>query len=226
MKLRLPVLAPVIVIAMTLSGCAAATVPAATTTASAGPTRAPALVPTPRSTTTSSTTGDSAGGTIPAGTASAIQLTADTLTVLGENGEVLQVLSYYQPKADVVAALTELFGFAPQPTQRPSNVPLDGGTRALDYEGFLIVDSNIDDYRGFTFIAMVTVPGVRGITIETVDGIRVGSAVAPIAAKYGSQPTGTPSEVSITFTAGAYKVTLVGNDPNGTITSIVTPAGA
>jgi hypothetical protein len=114
--------------------------------------------------------------------AALITFTAETVVITTDNGETLATFNYFQPTAEIVPALTEVFGFEPTVER---TVPYEGWPSTwIEWEGFRIQDTEQEsdgvyyvDYR----ISAETA-AVRGIAIQTVDGISVGDDPLPIQA--------------------------------------------
>ena len=150
------------------------------------------------------------------------------LTVWGGGGEAIATVSMYQSKESAVVALTQVFGFAPTVGDRPSDVAINAGLKVADFEGFMLVDPNVDDYRGWRFALIDRTPSVRGIAIEGPAGIRVGSTFGEAEAQFGASGGGMPGGNVYYYStdAASYKVEFYGQASGGTISYILSPTGA
>ena len=118
---------------------------------------------------------------------------ADSITAFDKNGAVVAALRYFDPSADVVAGLTDFFGFEPVVTvvpRRPSDA--FAGTRYI-WDGFTLSWRGFEDELGTgigqpPFWATMNVRfdarDVRGIPLEGPSGVRVGDPIDPLIESY------------------------------------------
>ena len=113
-----------------------------------------------------------------------VTITAQAIIVAEGSGAVLATYDYFQPTEEVVAGLTAAFGFAPtvEHVQAYEGYPWS----AIEWEGFVLQDSD-QESDGLYYPnnrVTVTTAAVRGIVIETVDGVSVGDDPAALEAAY------------------------------------------
>lgn len=113
-----------------------------------------------------------------------VTVTADAITLTDSSGVVRGTFDYFQPTDEVVAGLTEAFGFAP--TMEQVNPPEGLPWNAIEWEGFVLrdIDQESDGVYYPNNRITVTTAAVRGIAIETVDGVSVGDDPAALEAAY------------------------------------------
>lgn len=212
---RILVLAAAVLV---LTGCAGT--PGATTTThpptakpSATATKTPTPTPTP---------------TVPAKIALAsISATTDGLTLVGADGSTLAFLDYFQPRDAAIAALSDALGFAPTQiakdgTPNSDNLP----SNYLDFEGLRVLNPAMDGTAGWQFRIGIYTASVRGIPVSTVDGLQVGADAPTLESAYAAYARRIGSRLLIAIPGGSgYTASLFADDPAGTITSILVPAG-
>ncbi|MCU1409715.1 MAG: hypothetical protein JWR04_422 [Rhodoglobus sp.] len=214
-----------------LAGCATGTVGAAPssspTAAPTSSTRDATQTPTPTPASTGASSGAVASEELPAITPVSVGITQSDLRVLGANGELIASVSMYESKEVAIATLTEVFGFAPTPGLRSYDLPVDAGLGVVDFEGFMLVDPNPEDYRGWQFAALATTAEVRGIAIVGAGGAQVGASWAEMDALYGpSSPGGTWRMYYYHLDGMPYHLSIWGPDDGNAVTGILSPSGA
>lgn len=117
-------------------------------------------------------------------TVTLVTITAEAITLTDGAGTVRDSFDYFQPTEDLVAGLTAAFGFAPsvEQVQPYEGVPWS----AIEWEGFVLRDI-AEESDGVYYPnnrVTVTTPAVRGVAIETVDGVSVGDDPAELEAAY------------------------------------------
>ena len=204
-------LVPLLVVA--LAGCAGAS-PSASPSASAPSVSASTtLTPTP--------TPDEPAVT-------AIVVDGAGMTLSGAEGTTLGYLDYFQPQEQAVATLTELLGFAPVRVDTPAVPNSDRvASTYFDFEGLHVLGPGVEGRTDWLFRVAVVVPAVRGIEISTIDGLQVGDDSAILDTEYGEYTRRFPEPATIWagIPAGDAMVVLRGTEPDGTIVSILIPAG-
>lgn len=117
-----------------------------------------------------------------------VVVSAVGMQVVLDDGTLGLNIDYFQPIDEVAIALTELLGAEPSVTSYPD-------TPAADYvwEGLtLLTDGPAQPPRKAEFVVRVTAPDVHGLSMETADGVKVGSPIGPIeAANPASSHRGT-----------------------------------
>ena len=142
---------------------------------------APAPTPVPTRTAAESTPTPTS---TPSAAVTLVTLTADAMTLTDASGVVRGSFDYFQPTDEVVAGLTATFGFSPsvEHVQPYEGLPYT----AIEWEGFVLRDSEQESdgvYYPNNRVS-VTTPVVRGVAIETVDGVSVGDDPASLEAAY------------------------------------------
>jgi hypothetical protein len=109
---------------------------------------------------------------------------SQSLTVLADDGTALQSFTYFDPAADVVAALATLFAADPE----VEDVQPYEGYPFTQYEwpGFSLNDSiqEPDGVYYVNFRIQITAATLNGIALETVEDISVGDDPLPIEAAH------------------------------------------
>lgn len=167
-----PVVALGALVLATLAGCGASAEPSPTPTAgssvSSSPTSSPSAEPSP--------------GTITIG--------ATELTVTSSAGDVLATYGQFDDPVTVVAGLTDILGFAP--TVEENAAPYEGfAYRMYRWDGLLLNDTDLpsdgQSYEEYTVTS--TAPDVRGIAVESADGVSVGDSIETVAAAHPDTTT-------------------------------------
>lgn len=156
--------ATALLVVLALTGCAQELAAESTPTPTATATPTPTPTPDP--------------------TVTLVTLTPDAITLTDSTGVVRGSYNYFQPTEEVVAGLTEVFGFAPtvEHVQAYEGYPWN----AIEWEGFVLRDSD-QESDGVYYPnnrVTVTTAAVRGVAIETVDGVSVGDDPAALEAAY------------------------------------------
>lgn len=208
----------IVVAVLALAGCTGTPAAAPTTHA---PTAKPTVTATPAPTPTPTPT-------VPAKVALAsISATPDGLTLVGADGSTLAFLDYFQPEDAAVGALTDGLGFAPTQvakdgTPNSDNLP----SNYLDFEGLEVHGPPLDGGAGWLFRINLVTAAVRGIPVSTVDGLQVGADAPTLESAYAAYARRIGSRLLIAIPGGSgYTASLFADDPAGTITSILVPAG-
>lgn len=212
---------PVIVAVLTLSACFGTPSPSTTTPPPASSTRTPSATPSSTPTPAPAVTAT------PKAALASISATVDALTLVGADGSTLASLDYFQPKESAVAALTEALGFAPQELTKEGTPNSDHlPSNYLDFEGLEVLGPSSDGTAGWLFRVNITVASVRGVPVATVDGIQAGADAQALEAAYPQYARRIGSRLLIAIPGSTgYSASLFADDPNGTITSILVPAG-
>jgi hypothetical protein len=225
--------------ALLLSGCAAGQQPAepvepAVTTAPAEPS------PTPTPTSSAAPEADPEQQA----EADAVLVTAESITVLADDGTLLAAFDYFQPTEQVVDGLTAAFGLTPASERFEGGEGHATPSTVWDWDGFHLNDT---DYAGNppfypNHWVRVLENDVNGVQIETVDGVRVGDDAAAIEARYpdtSSRITAGNEPERLDVHLGAvplpkvgensdgnyeFSVWLIAEDPNGSISEYRTPS--
>lgn len=154
---------------------------ACTFTACAASTAVSTPVPTEAPTKTATPSATEPPASAEAGMPTRIVITAETVSLVAADDTTIESFTYFQPTESLVAGLTEAFGEAPTASRY-----LD--TDSIDYawDGFTV----LTDGAGNAPYSVASVVGaskstVYGLTVETVDGIRIGDDAAGLEAAYG-----------------------------------------
>ena len=110
--------------------------------------------------------------------AASIVVSAETVTVLDDEGTELTSWSYFEPDAErAISELTFIFGFRPEltvqeatPDQPATTVHVWNGFEFTEYQD---VTPSFPEVSSFS--VGVTVPEVSGVAISTEDGVAVGT---------------------------------------------------
>lgn len=163
LKSRHLVLPALIAGLLLLVGCTPAGGPPTPSEAVAAPSRTPSQAPSA------------------APVASRIVVGTQTVDVVAEDGVRIASARYFDPAADLVAALTTAFGAEPVITDQHSGGESAGGTR-YTWDTFSVIDhdnANSEPYDPAVSVIWESA-AVRGIRIETVSGIAVGDPATPV----------------------------------------------
>jgi hypothetical protein len=213
---------PLLVAVLALSACFGT--PTASTT-TPPPTSKPTTTATASATPTATPT--PAQTVAPKIALASISATVDGMTLIGADGSTLVFLDYFQPKETAIAALTDGLGFAPQEFTKEGTPNSDHlPSNYFDFEGLEVLGPASDGTAGWLFRLNIMVAGVRGIPVTTVDGIQAGADAPSLEAAYAqyARRIGTRLLIAVPGATG-YSVSIFADDPNGTITSILVPAG-
>jgi len=201
---------------LTLAGCATPEAPAAAPTAPPAASATPTQVAEP--------------------VVESVVITAESITLVGDDGSVLLESGYFEPTDDLVALLTETAGEAPEVEEDvsyPERGPLDlitwPGLEIYDDEG----DGTAPHYPGFS--VRVTDDVLGSASIETVDGIKVGESGSAVAAQYPNSTDEVDGQLDIYVGAVALpdssegtdlelRVWLMTKDADGPITEFRSPS--
>jgi hypothetical protein len=221
-----PLLA-VLALTLTLAGCA----PTPPGGAAPRPPATGSPTPGPAPTATASPEEEPEGD--PLDTVTRILLLTDHVWFGDELGWAVDGFRYDQPTADAVAKLTEVFGVDPVAER------IDDGeyvSESYEWEGFMLYSSSSAGVSHGIGV-YVEVASVHGVTVETADGVHVGTSwadavrladsvregwgetVDPIwEARFDAIPTGTPYEFRAIIAFG----NLGGTGPVHSLTGPIT----
>jgi len=216
MRSRHFLLASAVLTSLSLAGCATPTPPAAAPSTSPAATVTPTPVAEPE--------------------IESIVITAESITLLGDDGSVLLETGYFEPTDDLVELLTEVAGESPEVEEGVTyseRGPLDlitwPGLEIYDDEG----DGTAPHYPGFT--VRVTSDVLGSASIETVEGIKVGDSGSELAAQYPESTNEVDGRfdiyvgsVSLPDSAEgsdlALRVWLIAEESTGAVTEFRTPS--
>ena len=162
-----------------LAGCATAPAPAENVAApSPSPTATPTPTPTPVPTV--------------------ITLNSDSVLVADQNGCIITTLDYFDRGIDLAATLTETFGFPPAvEVVAPKATDFGFQGTKYDWEGFILYwqyGYEDDPTSGvseppYSYRSMITttVAAVRGIAVQSTDGVQVGDGQGDLSTLYPGQ---------------------------------------
>ena len=150
------------------------------------PAGSPATPPPPSVSPTAPATVEPVDEEDPDPEAATILLRTDFFAVLDDDGAVMQQFDYFDDPTAAIAALTEVFGSAPTVTAFEGHTHQWPGN-AYAWDGFSIVDwvGGPGIAYGEDFAVTAGSAVVRGLAVETVGGITVGSSDAQIVAAGG-----------------------------------------
>lgn len=117
--------------------------------------------------------------------AETVVVTAESITVTAEDGTELAVFDYFEPTDQVVEGLTDVFGIEPTDERFEGALDMPSGT-IWNWDGFELTDTDPEGDPPLwpNHSVRVTMPEVAGVTVETVDGVRVGDDAQTIEARY------------------------------------------
>ena len=175
-------LLPALVAVLLVAGCSATPPTASTPTASVGET-AP---PTPAATSTAEPVVDR------------VAFDSTGISLLRNDGTIAGSFTYFQPAAEVVAALTSAFGA--EPTVEDIQ-PYEGyGYTRYDWNGFAVEDSvqPSDGAYYVDFRVNASVASLNGVALRTVDTIAVGRDTAAVESAHPEHVTrATPPNIGV-----------------------------
>ncbi|WP_210506848.1 hypothetical protein [Naasia sp. SYSU D00057] len=145
---------------------------------------------TPTATASSAPAEPTPTPTVTAAPAARILVTAQSVSVLTQDGDALTTFDYRQLTSEVVKGLSAFLG-EPSEVPFPSTSHLGEGTR-YEWDAFSVSSENrwatLPDEELPDYLARWTVrasaPTARGISVETVDGIRVGDPTTEVLERY------------------------------------------
>lgn len=150
----------------------------------------PSAEPTPPPTTASTA---SPVPEIPDPELASLTVLADGTLATDTVGNEMATIDYFDDVATTVATLTDLFQFEPTiEVVRPAPSDSFAGTK-YDWDGFIVYWNGFENEPGTgigdpphnpAVRVVVQVSTVRGVTIETQDGVRVGDSMSDLLTRY------------------------------------------
>jgi len=146
--------------------------------------------PTPSATSAPAEPTPTPTPTITAAPAARILITAESVSVLTQDGDVLTAFDYRQLTSEVVDGLSAFLG-EPSQVPFPSTSHLGEGNR-YEWDEFSVSsedrwatlpDEELPDYLA-RWTVRASAPTARGLSVETIDGIRVGDPTSAVLERY------------------------------------------
>jgi hypothetical protein len=147
--------------------------------------------PTPSPRATTEAPSPSPTPTVSAAPAARLLVTAESVSVLTEDGDVLTAYDYRQLTAEVVDGLSVFLGSPSVVPYASTNLHEGDGTR-YEWDGFTVgsedrwaalPDSELPGHTPRWWVR-ATAPTARNLTVETIDGVRVGDPTGPVLERY------------------------------------------
>jgi hypothetical protein len=153
---------PAVLVLLALSACGGGPTPEPTSAA-----------PTP----TASTTPEPEGGPDPSTVAARIHVATNSVLIFAADDSSLADFTMYEPAADVIAELTEVFGAAPAISDSAGGLET-APSRTYDWSGFALVDYEGATIMNTDFVVTVSTATVGDIQVYTYFDLQVGDPFA------------------------------------------------